>query len=533
MADYKHGPKREVAEIKFLIHDLRVGRFINEVVHFHVTLNTDLEIYGIDQAQILHSEDLTELKEKAGSLRKSFRDYCNAVQSGSPERAILLTANEYLRALLNVCELILNPRWGRIDKVLSFLPKESRSVRSRSHYKNSVRWIWGVRSRIEHFFDEQEHRNVIEQFDIAADIQEFTRDVIYGYVAEKGSARVEITLDRLDSAVLSGNRQRFRRMFFNLVMNAVDAMSHRKVGALNITAAVEGDRVVLRVGDNGCGITPEKISELLKDKETLDGELHSLGFVFVRQTVSDFKGDLTIESELDRGTTVIVSLPFLPDGKPSRLQPSRHDVDPFLDETTVPRKESSETPTPDAPRLPFKEEMMPKTAVPKPDEEGGWGETVYFDYTSSEAQFPGAIFAMGVTAEDEVDFFAHQPYERYWNITHEDLSPMFFEATVRGRLEEDDHKEPLLILKAPQNSGEYFEFRNIPTRERKPDRFIEMVHDEYIRIARKLVATGLTSEMGVLVTGARKFFPSISDMSDSEPFSLKLLAGQPLSSEER
>ncbi|HUV12828.1 MAG TPA: hypothetical protein VMY18_04235, partial [Acidobacteriota bacterium] len=60
MADYKQGLKREVAEIKFLIHDLRLGRFINEVIHFHVTLNTDLEIYGIDQAQVLHGEDLSE-----------------------------------------------------------------------------------------------------------------------------------------------------------------------------------------------------------------------------------------------------------------------------------------------------------------------------------------------------------------------------------------------------------------------------------------------------------------------------------------
>ena len=42
MPDYTEGAKKDVAEIKFLIHDLRVERFINEVIHFHVTLNTDL-----------------------------------------------------------------------------------------------------------------------------------------------------------------------------------------------------------------------------------------------------------------------------------------------------------------------------------------------------------------------------------------------------------------------------------------------------------------------------------------------------------
>ena len=56
-------------------------------------------------------------------------------------------------------------------------------------------------------------------------------------------------------------------------------MSHKKVGLLNISAEQEGNTVTLKVSDNGTGIAPEKIDQLLADKDTLDGELHSLGFV--------------------------------------------------------------------------------------------------------------------------------------------------------------------------------------------------------------------------------------------------------------
>ena len=63
--------------------------------------------------------------------------------------------------------------------------------------------------------------------DVAAELQDFVRHVIYGYVTEKSSARVELQLERMDSAVLKGNLYRFRRMFFNLVMNAVDGMKDR------------------------------------------------------------------------------------------------------------------------------------------------------------------------------------------------------------------------------------------------------------------------------------------------------------------
>ena len=83
MADYREGIKKEVAEVKFLIHDLRVERFINEVIHFHVTLDTDLEIYGIDQAQVLHGQDLEVLKAQAVRLRKAYQDYSNAVKNFS------------------------------------------------------------------------------------------------------------------------------------------------------------------------------------------------------------------------------------------------------------------------------------------------------------------------------------------------------------------------------------------------------------------------------------------------------------------
>ena len=71
MSDYKEGIKKEIAEVKFLIHDLRVERTLNEVIHYHVTLDADLEIYNVEQARALHSEDLQELRRQGVSLRKA------------------------------------------------------------------------------------------------------------------------------------------------------------------------------------------------------------------------------------------------------------------------------------------------------------------------------------------------------------------------------------------------------------------------------------------------------------------------------
>jgi hypothetical protein len=135
-----------------------------------------------------------------------------------------------------------------------------------------------------------------------------------------------------------------------------------------------------------------------------------------------------------------------------------------------------------------------------------------------------------MTQDGKVDLLTHRPYERYYSITHEDLTPMFFEATVRGRIDEDEEKRPVVTLKAPQSLLEYFEYKEVPGGERSPEKYIQMVHDEYVRIARKLVETGMPPGIGVLVDSLQKFFPG-QGLAEAEPLPLELLAKQPLTSE--
>ena len=538
MVDYREGIKREVAEVKFLIHDLRVEQFINDVIHFHVTLDTDLEIYSADEAQVLHGQDVQVLKEKAVDLRKALREYSDSVTNFSPDKTILLTGQKYIDTIYSTCQLILDPLWGRIDKVISFLPSESFSAQSRSHYRNCLQWVGGVRRRIEHFLEEQGREPTPQEFDIGAEIQDFTTNVIRGYVTEKGRAKVELQLGRLDSAVIRGSLPRFRRMYFNLVMNAVDAMRDRKVGILDISDVIKGERVVLRVVDNGSGMTPRKKQELLTDKETLDGELRSLGFVFVRQTISEYGAKLSIESVPDRATTIAVSFPFLA-GKTmtSTPLPSQDEYGLLSGGGRSRRRGEAVVSGPNAETTPQTVDPSVSTAVaadpeaieaiPAPcDKLSRCGRIVYEDYEVSEAEFPGSVFFLGVTEDDRVDFFSHKPYERGWNITHEDLSPMLFQSAVRGRLEDGDDERPVVILKPPLDPREYFDLREVPQAERSPAAFIEMVHDEYIRVARKLIATGLSGEMGLHLADVRRFFPGQDELLELEPFPLERLTEQ-------
>ena len=398
----------------------------------------------------MHGEDLQVLKAQAASLRKAFQDYSSAVKNFSPDRTILLTGRKYIDTIYSICELVLNPLWGRADKVLDFLPEDSHSVGSRLQYRNCVTWIAGVSRRIRYFLDEQEGGEVLEEFDIAAEIEDFTQGVIQGYVTEKSAARVELQLGQLDSAVLYGNLPRFRRMYFNLIMNAVDALSDQRVGIIRTTDRVEGDRVVFQVRDDGEGMTPEKQRFLLTDKETLDGELHSLGFVFVRQTIDEFQGELSIDSEFGKGTTITIRFPYRRAETATRQSPSsREEYGRFASTESAPRE-------PDAVAVPAPSGAAPAYGGASGQGRGEgkpYGSMVFEAYQASRAQFPGSIFGIAITEDDEVDCFDVQPYERRLERDARRSRAHALRVDIRGRLEEDEEKVPVLILKPPAEPG--------------------------------------------------------------------------------
>jgi hypothetical protein len=58
-----------------------------------------------------------------------------------------------------------------------------------------------------------------------------------------------------------------------------------------------------------------------------------------------------------------------------------------------------------------------------------------------------------------------------------------------------------------------------------------MVRDEYIRIARKLIETGMSPEIRAELTGLHKYFPGEVELAEAEPFSLELLASRALTTE--
>nr|WP_315492363.1 ATP-binding protein [uncultured Pseudomonas sp.] len=101
------------------------------------------------------------------------------------------------------------------------------------------------------------------------------------------------------------------QVVMNLVINAAQAMGPER-GTITLSNGVEGDRVWLEVADNGCGIAPHSLQKIFDPFFTTKpvGEGTGLGLSLSYGIVKKHHGDISVSSEVGRGTTFRVVLPI-------------------------------------------------------------------------------------------------------------------------------------------------------------------------------------------------------------------------------
>jgi signal transduction histidine kinase len=125
---------------------------------------------------------------------------------------------------------------------------------------------------------------------------------------------IDFELDAPEACVLYVDRRQMEQLFINLVNNSVDAMPEG--GHLRLTAEpdVVPSRWLVRLHDNGTGIPAEILGKVFRPMFTTkpEGQGTGLGLAICREIVRAHGGEIHIESEEGRGTTMRFSLPGLP-----------------------------------------------------------------------------------------------------------------------------------------------------------------------------------------------------------------------------
>jgi signal transduction histidine kinase len=130
---------------------------------------------------------------------------------------------------------------------------------------------------------------------------------------------VDITTEIPEELDIYADAQKLQEVLLNLLLNAAQAMPDG-TGKITITARTisDGNQVEIQVGDNGCGIPAEHMSQIFdpffSTKEVGYGT--GLGLSVAHGVVERHGGTLTVKSKVGEGTVFTIRLPlnFQPDG---------------------------------------------------------------------------------------------------------------------------------------------------------------------------------------------------------------------------
>ena len=128
--------------------------------------------------------------------------------------------------------------------------------------------------------------------------------------ADLAAKQVELVID-LDPHDPIGlvDASQLRQCLVNLVRNATEAVSSKGGGTVTLRTRKAGDRVVIEVEDTGIGIAPDVLPRLFDTFFSTKEGGSGLGLALTQQIVKDHGGELSVESQVGRGTTFTLSIP--------------------------------------------------------------------------------------------------------------------------------------------------------------------------------------------------------------------------------
>jgi PAS domain S-box-containing protein len=114
--------------------------------------------------------------------------------------------------------------------------------------------------------------------------------------------------------MVTGDESRLGQVFLNLIVNAVQAMEEGRAesNAITVSTSLDGTgRVAVTVRDTGSGMSPEVMSHLFTPFYTTKpvGVGTGLGLSICNRIVQALGGEITVESELGKGSAFHVFLP--------------------------------------------------------------------------------------------------------------------------------------------------------------------------------------------------------------------------------
>src|SRR5262249_34418659 len=112
-----------------------------------------------------------------------------------------------------------------------------------------------------------------------------------------------------EPTMIEGDLFALGRVYRNLIVNAIQATAQG--GQVVAATAVQNGRVRISVRDTRCGIAAERLGAVSDDFVTTKKRGLGLGLAISKKIVEQLGGEISVTSEVDKGTTFVLEFPTM------------------------------------------------------------------------------------------------------------------------------------------------------------------------------------------------------------------------------
>jgi PAS domain S-box-containing protein len=131
-------------------------------------------------------------------------------------------------------------------------------------------------------------------------------------ILKKEGISLQLHFDPNKSLPVFGNKGRIEQVIFNLLTNAKDATENVSDRLIEIDLKISGKMGEIRIKDNGVGI-PNELREKIFDPFFTTKDINKgtgIGLSIVNSIIKEHEGEISFESEINKGTCFIIKLPL-------------------------------------------------------------------------------------------------------------------------------------------------------------------------------------------------------------------------------
>lgn len=289
---------------KLIIQPLRkIERAMNEVVHNN--LNVKVDIHSKDELESLANNfnnmvrSLDQANKTIDKMHKSVLHTDRLMTIGKLTASISHEIKNPLNSIIISSDILLEhckekKEDERLKKFLESIIEDAQRIKEIIHQTLNF-------SR----FETATHEKISVK-DLIASISIYARRILFNRADIKFIVQDELPND----LYITGNRTNIEQVLINILKNAAESIQEGTKGEIYFVISHNDQFVRFRIIDNGVGISKEKLNYIFQEFYSTKPDGTGLGLAIVKEIVEEHDGRISIESEENKGTTVLIEIPY-------------------------------------------------------------------------------------------------------------------------------------------------------------------------------------------------------------------------------